>query len=495
MALLSRWYAFGPWLLVILLIWRQFGWRRALPVAVGGWAITFAAEWASTSGPGIPFGTYSYKSAGLSQDWRVLGVPVFDSLSFTWLAFCTYLLARRCGARGPRRLLLAALAMVAIDVVVDPVALRGAHWWLGSIYSYPAHTGVWYGVSALNYLGWLVVALALQLWLAFWLSDRSQREGALVATVAALLLAGVLLQSAVLVIVLGIGLSELVAVLLLLALALIARGAAIPAARGQTPRLLIACALAAESRAIRRVWGRGWAAQSHGHQLRWSRRGDAEVEIWETGLGLAAATEASGRAAQTSTILVAGFGGACSSDWEVGEVAVGSQVLEPEGVWRDLDAAGHHRLTALRVGRSARLASSRLAVDSETERKTLSQRGVDLVDMETAAWADGSAASRRRLVALRVVSDTPKAPLGVAATLVEPASSGPSPLRIAQLLVSHPGALATLIKLGRGQRIAIAALSGAVALAIPALLEEAQPDPGLGMAEVSTEIGPKQLGA
>ncbi|MGC1185616.1 MAG: carotenoid biosynthesis protein, partial [Candidatus Dormiibacterota bacterium] len=470
-ALVSRWYAFGPWLLVILLIWRQFGWRRALPVAVGGWAITFAAEWASTSGPGIPFGSYSYRSAGLSQDWRVLGVPVFDSLSFTWLAFCAYLLARRCGARGPRRLLLAALAMVAIDVVVDPVALRGAHWWLGSIYWYPAHTGVWYGVSALNYLGWLVVALALQLWLAFWLSDRPHSESSLVTAVAAVLLAGVLLQSAVLAIGLGIGFSELLAVFLLLALALLARGTASPAVRGQSPGLLIACALAAESRAVRGALGRGWAAQSHGRQLRWSRRGDAEVEIWEIGLGLAAATDASVRVPQASTILVAGFAGACSPGWEVGEVAIGSQVLDPEGVWRDLDAVSYDHLTAVRAGRPARLASSRLAVDSATERKALSQGGVDLVDMETSAWADGHAGSRRRLAALRVVTDTPQAPLGAAATLVEPGSSGPSPLRVAQLLVRHPGALTTMVKLGRGQRIAVVALTRAVALAVPVLME------------------------
>lgn len=484
-ALVERWYAFGPWILVIAVIWRQFGWRRALPIAVGGWAITFAAEWASTAGPGVPFGPYSYRSSGLAHDWRVLGVPLFDSLSFTWLAFSTYLLAGRCGARGARRLLVAALAMAAIDVVVDPVALRGAHWWLGSIYSYPAHTGVWYGVSALNYLGWFVVGLALQLWLAFWLSDRPQAGRSVATMVAALLLAGVVVQSGVLSITLGIEPSEILSVALLLVLALVARGTGAPARLGQTPGLLIACALGSESRAVRRALGRGWVAQPQGHHLRWSRRRDPQVEVWETGLGLAAARAAAEGATQARAVLVAGFGGACSLDWEVGSVAVGSRLLDAEGVWRDLDGSTHDRLTSVPAGRSALLASSRAAVDSPAERTALSRRGVDIVDMETAAWLGTPAGTKQRRVGcLRVVTDTLQSPLGVAATLVEPGASAPSPLRLARLLILHPGAVATIIRIGRSQRLATAALSRAVALAVPLLLEAGQTEPAAALGDV-----------
>jgi putative membrane protein len=219
--LLSRWYAFGPWLLMVGVIWREYGWRRALPLALGGWLIAFAAEWSSTSGPGIPFGSYSYRAVGLAHDWRLLGVPLFDSLSFTWLAACTYLLAGWLGARGYLRLLLGALAMVAIDAVVDPVALRGAHWWLGSIYSYPAGTGVWFGVSALNFIGWFVVALALQLWLRLCLGQEGPSSRLAVGT-GAVLVAGVMVQSTVLAVGLGIGASAVVALALLLVLALLA---------------------------------------------------------------------------------------------------------------------------------------------------------------------------------------------------------------------------------------------------------------------------------
>ena len=43
-----------------------------------------------------------------------------------------------------------------IDIVIDPVALRGDRWFLGSIYGYP-DPGVYFGVPLANFLGWFVV--------------------------------------------------------------------------------------------------------------------------------------------------------------------------------------------------------------------------------------------------------------------------------------------------------------------------------------------------
>jgi len=473
-ALISRWYAFGPWLLVIALIWRQFGWRRALPIALGGWVLALAAEWASTSGPGVPFGSYSYRGNGLDHDWRLWGVPLFDSLSFTWLAFCTYTLAGGLGARGARRVVLGALAMVAIDVVVDPVALRGAHWWLGSIYFYPAHAGVWYGVSALNYLGWLVVGLALQLWLGFWLGGL-RAESRLPVAVSALLVAGVVAQSAVLAIILGIGPSALLAVVLLVGLGVAARGRR-PSAPASVPlRVVVACALSSEATAVRHALGRGWVSRPVDGSLRWSSRRHPRVEIWETGMGLDAATAAARRAPSGAAILVAGMGGACSVDWQLGEVGVGSRVMAPDGDWLDLDPVAHDRLVAARVGRSAKLATREQTVDGEAERAALAALGVDLVEMETAAWATSRPRPERSLVAaLRAVTDTPSAPLGVVATLVGSGAVAPSPTRVARLLLRHPRTIAQLIAASRRERLALIALGRAAALTLPVLEELAQ---------------------
>lgn len=472
-SLISRWYAFGPWALVMVVIWRQFGWRRALPIALGGWLIAFTAEWASTSGPGVPFGIYAYRRAGLAQDWRVLGVPLFDSLSFTWLAYCTYTVVGALGARGARRLALAALAMVALDVVVDPVALRGAHWWLGSIYAYPGGSGVWYGVSALNYLGWLAVGLALQLWLGLWLGGL-RVDGRLSLAVSALLAAGVMAQSLVLALLLGVGPSAFLALALLAALGLAARGVRSPVPWPGAPRVLVACALGSEAKAARRALGRGWVGRPAAGCLRWTSRRHPLVEIWETGIGLEAAAKAAEAAPSGAAILVAGVGGACSDRWPVGSVAIGSWVLAPDGARLELDGAAHDRLVAAHVGQPASLASQDQAVEGAAQRAELAAQGVDIVEMETAPWVGsrppGTAAP---VAALRAVVDSPSAPLGVAAALVPAGASEPSPALVGQLLLLHPLSLGQLIAVGRRQRLAEHALGRAVALAVPILSQMA----------------------
>jgi uncharacterized membrane protein len=45
-----------------------------------------------------------------------------------------------------------------IDMVIDPVALRGDRWFLGKIYYYP-DPGFHFGVPFANYVGWAVVGL------------------------------------------------------------------------------------------------------------------------------------------------------------------------------------------------------------------------------------------------------------------------------------------------------------------------------------------------
>ena len=51
-----------------------------------------------------------------------------------------------------------ALFYAFIDMVIDPVALRGDRWFLGKIYYYPDH-GIHFGVPLANYIGWAVVGL------------------------------------------------------------------------------------------------------------------------------------------------------------------------------------------------------------------------------------------------------------------------------------------------------------------------------------------------
>ena len=56
--------------------------------------------------------------------------------------------------------------MMLLDVVIDPVTLQGEKWFLGRIYEYPER-GFYFGVTAANFAGWFVVGAASQ-----WLFQR-----------------------------------------------------------------------------------------------------------------------------------------------------------------------------------------------------------------------------------------------------------------------------------------------------------------------------------
>jgi hypothetical protein len=195
------------------------------------------------------------------------------------------------------------------------------------------------------------------------------------------------------------------------------------------------------------------------------------MEVWQTGLGMAAAARAASQARGAAAILVAGVGGATSSGWVIGSVGVASRVLDQESRWWQLDVEIHDHLVADGVGRSASLASRNQATDSDVARAELAAAGVDIVEMETAAWAQSlpTGANPPTLTALRSVVDTPTMQLGVAATLIEPGATSASPLRILRLLIRRPGSLRQLRQLQRRQRLALISLGQAVSQALVVL--------------------------
>lgn len=126
------------------------------------WVTAFASEYSSTR-TGIPFGFYTYLENTRDRELYISNVPFMDSLSFTFLAFAAYAMAltlRRAPSdavwRTPRTVVLAAGLLTLLDVVIDPVALRGDRWFLGLIYAYP-HEGAYFGVTLANFAGWFVV--------------------------------------------------------------------------------------------------------------------------------------------------------------------------------------------------------------------------------------------------------------------------------------------------------------------------------------------------
>lgn len=155
--LVLRPYVFGFLAVYLVLAARDLGARGAGLFLGWGFAVAFVAEYASTH-IGVPFGLYHYTEITRGVELYLFNVPFFDSLSFPFLAYAAWCAAR--WALGESRTLravgAAGVLMMLLDVVIDPVAVRGARWFLGHVFSYPAG-GVYFGVPLSNFAGWAIV--------------------------------------------------------------------------------------------------------------------------------------------------------------------------------------------------------------------------------------------------------------------------------------------------------------------------------------------------
>src|SRR5262245_41231106 len=136
---------------------RDLGLGRMVGFLVWGFLVAFTAEYASTR-IAIPFGLYHYTEGTRGVELYLANVPFFDSLSFPFLAYAAFCLARRTlgTVRGAAVVSLAGGLMMLLDVVIDPLAVRGDQWVLGRIFYYPSG-GVYFGVPLSNFAGWLLV--------------------------------------------------------------------------------------------------------------------------------------------------------------------------------------------------------------------------------------------------------------------------------------------------------------------------------------------------
>ena len=176
---------FRPYVFVFLAAFlfaaiQLIGWPRTWRFWLISWATAFVCEYSSTRN-GIPFGWYLYNGSTVGQELYFSNVPFMDSISFSFLLYAAYCVAlclllpispASASAQpmlkplhldvGVRTswsvLLLTAFLFAFIDMVIDPVALRGDRWFLGKIYYYP-DPGVHFGVPFANYVGWAVVGL------------------------------------------------------------------------------------------------------------------------------------------------------------------------------------------------------------------------------------------------------------------------------------------------------------------------------------------------
>jgi len=150
---------------------------KAALFCIAGYALAWLSEFSSIHN-GIPYGLYYYIEETKGKELWVMGVPFMDSMSFVFLAWASYSMALmatspmvRSGAtiyllettkiRNSMRVkFLGAIFFVCLDVIIDPVALRGSRWFLGQIYGYP-QPGIYFGVPISNFIGWFVMGFVL----------------------------------------------------------------------------------------------------------------------------------------------------------------------------------------------------------------------------------------------------------------------------------------------------------------------------------------------
>jgi putative membrane protein len=205
MHLLLSTIALRPYVFVFLLSFLfiaivNFGLSTTLLFTTLTYGVGLSCEYSSVHN-GFPFGLYHYVEATQGKEVWIFGVPLFDTISYTFLAFASYTLAlllcsplyRRGGDLrvldtwaircSPRVWLMAAFLMVMVDMVIDPLSVLGERWFLGRIFWYES-PGPYFGVPISNFLGWYVVAaisVAIFQALDFRLNRRGKPWGVLPA--------------------------------------------------------------------------------------------------------------------------------------------------------------------------------------------------------------------------------------------------------------------------------------------------------------------------
>jgi carotene biosynthesis associated membrane protein len=122
----------------------------ALAIAAAGFAVGAVAEAVGVV-TGFPFGDYAYTDRlGPS----VLDVPLVVPLAWAMMAYPAWRVAETLATGRATRVLVAALALVAWDVALDPQMVGFGFWvWPDG--------GAYEGIPLGNYAGWLLVGLLL----------------------------------------------------------------------------------------------------------------------------------------------------------------------------------------------------------------------------------------------------------------------------------------------------------------------------------------------
>jgi bisanhydrobacterioruberin hydratase len=140
----------------LLMLLRHPLWeKRTVLFLLIAYVAGFAAELFGVQ-TGLLFGDYTY---GQVLGIKLWGTPLMIGVNWVMLAYAAGVMANTVlpGRHWLARGLLAALLMVGLDVLIEPVAIAYGFWW-------------WEGgaVPLQNYLGWFLIALPLGALFAAW---------------------------------------------------------------------------------------------------------------------------------------------------------------------------------------------------------------------------------------------------------------------------------------------------------------------------------------
>ena len=135
-------------LTVSVLLYFHQDWRSSFWWFVGG--VMLIGYWVEVLGvhTSLVFGSYAYDT---TLGVKVLAVPLMIAVNWLLLTYLCGAVVHRFAFSISTKVLLAALLMVAMDYLIEPVAIRYDFWHWETLHP-PLH----------NYLGWLLVALLVQ---------------------------------------------------------------------------------------------------------------------------------------------------------------------------------------------------------------------------------------------------------------------------------------------------------------------------------------------
>jgi putative membrane protein len=127
-------------------------WKEAPLLVILGSLVGFFSEFLGLSF-GVPFGRYRYLRFRIAT---LFNVPIPIIIAWGTYLYTSYLASLALTRDKWRRLVLASLLMVLLDLAIDPAMVSAGFWeWLD--------TGPWFGIPMSNFVGWFTVSFVATL--------------------------------------------------------------------------------------------------------------------------------------------------------------------------------------------------------------------------------------------------------------------------------------------------------------------------------------------